>query len=99
MVHAGPAAGAVEVGRLGTRLHRRGQRAFLEVDVVEGGDPVEQAQAELGQQDVEGARDAAQLHRDPVPAAPLVVEGPPQHCVVVRARHAQVHVHRAHRDT
>lgn len=32
-----------------TRLHRRGQRAALEADVVQGADSVEHAQVDLGQ--------------------------------------------------
>lgn len=78
---------------------RGGHRAVLEGDVIQGGDPVEHTQADLGQRDVEGPGEASQLHCDPVPAGPLVVQSPPYDSSVFHAVHLKVHVCSPHRHT
>lgn len=88
---------AVEVCVLGTVGGWRGHRAVNERDIVQSGDPVKHAQADLGQGDLEGLGEASQLDAGLVPVGSLVVQRPPDHGVVWVSSNLKVHICSSHR--
>lgn len=97
VLHAGPGVRAVEMRATGTLGHRRRNGAVPERDVVDGGDAVEHADVDLGQSELEGLRDASQLHRGLLPLGPLVEQDPPNQGAVGQPIHSKVYVYAAHR--
>lgn len=87
----------MEVCVLGTVGHCRGHRAVTECDIVQSGDPVKHAQADLGQGDLEGLREAPQLDGGLVPLGSLVIKRPPDDGVVWVSSNPKVHICSSHR--
>lgn len=77
--------------------HCQGHRTVLEGDVIQGGDSVKHAKADLRQSYLEWLVDAAQLYGGLVPTPSLVVQSPPYDSVVLDSLDSKVHVRRPHR--
>lgn len=87
----------MEVCVLGTVGCCRGHRAVTERDIVQSGDPVKHAQADLGQGDLEGLGEAPQLDAGLLPVGSLVIQRPPDYRVVWVSSNLKVHICSSHR--
>lgn len=87
----------MEVCVRGTVGRCRGHRAVAERDIVQSGDPVKHAQADLGQGDLEGLGEAPQLDGGLVPMGSLVIQRPPDDRVVWVSSNPKVHIRSSHR--
>lgn len=81
----------------GALRHWWGHRTVLEGDVIQGGNPVKNTEADLRQSNLEWLVDAAQLYGGLVPTPSLVVQSPPYDSVVLDSLDSKVHVRRPHR--
>lgn len=97
MLHTRLGVHAVEMCVRGALHHCRRHRTVPEGDVIQGGDTVKHAEADLRQSDLERLVDAAQLYGGLVPAPSLVVQSPPYDSVVLDSLDSKVHVRRPHR--
>lgn len=88
---------AVEVRVLRTVGCWGGHRAVVERDIVQSRDPIEHAQADLRQGDLEGLGQTPQLDGGLVPLWPLVVQRPPEDGIVWVSFNLKVHICSPHR--
>ncbi len=72
--------------------HGQRHRTVPEGDVIQGGDPVKHAEADLSQRDLKGLGDASQLDGGLVPAGSLVVQSPPDESAVLDSTNMKAHI-------